>query len=37
MTVISLVTDDVYDRKVFWKVKNCFYSFFTNDGEFVNN
>ena len=33
----SFVTHDgLYDRKTFLKVKNCFYLFFMNDGEFIN-
>ena len=34
---IHLVIDySLYDRKAFYKVKNCFYSSSVNDVEFVN-
>ena len=34
---MHLVTDDdLHDRKAFYKVKIVFYSYSTNDGEFIN-
>ena len=34
---VNLVTaNGFYDRKTYWKVKNCFQISFMNDGEFIN-
>ena len=33
----SILPDNgLYDRKAFYKVKNCFNLLFTNDGDFIN-